>query len=68
MFASARALLFGEDPESDPVSRTLGLLLRAASGGHIALDVHLFSQAGPFCFLRLCNTGRECGVRGAHLF
>ena len=46
MFASAKALLFGENLDSDPVSRVLGFLLRASSGGTL--------QARP-CLLRcLC--------------
>ena len=46
MFASVRALAFGEDTSSDPVSKTLGLLLRAFSGGHVQLDVQVGRWAG----------------------
>lgn len=41
MFASTKALVFGEDMSSDPVSRTLGLLLRVFSGGHVQIDVQV---------------------------
>jgi hypothetical protein len=51
MFASVKALLFGEDLSSDPVSRTLGLVLRFFSGGHIAFDAHLFSQYLTLAFI-----------------
>ena len=44
MFASVKALLFGEDKSSDPVSRTLGFVLRLFSGGHLAIDVRQVSQ------------------------
>lgn len=51
MFASVRALLFGEDLSSDPVSKTLGFVLRLFSGGHLAMDVHLFSQYLTLAFI-----------------
>ncbi|KAL4421835.1 hypothetical protein ABPG77_001624 [Micractinium sp. CCAP 211/92] len=51
MFASVRALLFGEDMSSDPVSKTLGFVLRLFSGGHLAMDVHLFSQYLTLAFI-----------------
>ena len=46
-----RALMFGEDFTSDPVSRVLGYVLRYFSKGHLAVDVQLVSQvfALPCC-------------------
>ena len=51
MFASTKALVVGEDLSSDPVSRTLGLLLRVFSGGAVRLDVQLFSQYLTLAFI-----------------
>lgn len=39
-----RALIFGEDFTTDPVSQGLGFALRYFSGGAIALNVPLVSQ------------------------
>lgn len=39
-----RALIFGEDFTTDPVSQGLGIALRYFSGGAIALNVPLVSQ------------------------
>ena len=39
-----RALMFGEDFTSDPVSRVLGYVLRYFSKGHLAVNVQLVSQ------------------------
>ena len=36
--------MFGEDFSSDPVSRTLGLLLAFCSHGRITFSTHMFSQ------------------------
>lgn len=44
MFASAKNILLGEDLSSDPVSKTIGLVLRFFTHGHVVLDVQLFSQ------------------------
>ena len=46
MYACVRALIFGEDFTSDPVSRALDLALRYFSGGTITLNVPLLSQVG----------------------
>lgn len=51
MFASVKALLFGEDMSSDPVSKTLGLVLRVFSGGAVTIDVHTFSQYLTLIFI-----------------
>ena len=51
MFASSKALVFGEDLSSDPVSKTLGFVLRTFSGGHVRLDVALFSQYLTLAFI-----------------
>lgn len=39
-----RALIFGEDFTSDPVSKALGVALRYFSRGSITVDVPLMSQ------------------------
>lgn len=44
MYSAVRALVFGEDFSSDPVSRTLGLLLAFCSHGRITFSTHMFSQ------------------------
>ena len=44
MYACVRALIFGEDFTTDPVSQGLGFALRYFSGGAIALNVPLVSQ------------------------
>lgn len=46
-----KALIFGEDFSSDPVSKTLGFGLRLFSGGALSLDVHLFSQYLTLAFI-----------------
>ena len=51
MFASVRALLFGEDLSSDPVSKTIGQVLRFFSGGHLSIDVLHFSQYLTLAFI-----------------
>jgi hypothetical protein len=47
MYACVRALIFGEDFTTDPVSQGLGFALRYFSGGAIALNVPLVSQVCP---------------------
>lgn len=49
MFASAKNIVFGEDLSTDPVSRTLGLVLRFFTRGKVKIDVQLFSQVGGWC-------------------
>lgn len=44
MYSSGKALLFGDDFASDPVTRTLGICLRIFSGGQLDLDLQAFSQ------------------------
>eukprot|EP00887_Chlorella_sp_A99_P004233 scaffold15.g4233.t1 len=51
MFASLRALVFGEDYSSDPVSKTIGLALRVFSGGALSVDVQLLSQYLTLAFI-----------------
>jgi len=51
MFASTKALVVGEDTSSDPVSRTLGFVLRIFSGGALILDVAAFSQYLTLTFI-----------------
>ena len=47
MFTSLRALIFGEDFSTDPVSRAISMMLGAFSHGHLVVDVRLLSQANP---------------------
>lgn len=51
MFASTAALLVGEDTTSDPVSKSLDVILRIFSGGTIHLDVAVFSQYLTLAFI-----------------
>ncbi|KAI7840944.1 hypothetical protein COHA_005374 [Chlorella ohadii] len=51
MLASSKALIFGEDFSSDPVSKTLGFVLRLFSGGHLRIDVHQVSQYLTLAFI-----------------
>lgn len=54
MYACVRALIFGEDFTTDPVSQGLGFALRYFSGGAIALNVPLVSQVRSIrsCIIR----------------
>ncbi|PRW44958.1 tyrosine--tRNA ligase cytoplasmic [Chlorella sorokiniana] len=51
MLASSKALVIGEDFSSDPVSKTLGFVLRLFSGGHLRIDVHQVSQYLTLAFI-----------------
>lgn len=64
MFASARALLFGEDLSSDPVSKTIGLALRLFSGGALTLDVAAFSQYLTMAFIGFISITSLRGFMG----
>lgn len=44
MFSSGKALAFGEDFTTDPVSRMLGIGLLVFSGGQLRVDLQMFSQ------------------------
>lgn len=44
MYTAMRALVFGEDFTSDPVSNILGYGLRYFSRGTVAINVQLVSQ------------------------
>lgn len=44
MYTALRALAFGEDFTSDPVSKILGYGLRYFSRGAVAINVQLISQ------------------------
>ena len=46
IYSALRALVFGEDFSSDPVSRLLGLLLAFCSHGRISVNTQMFSQVG----------------------
>ncbi len=51
MYASAKALVWGEDFSSDPVSTSLGFALRRLSHDHIIVDVHALSQYVTLLFI-----------------
>ena len=66
MFASVKALLFGEDTSSDPVTRTLGFVLRLFSGGHLAIDVRQVSQYLTLAFIGFISiSSLRCAVQCA---
>jgi hypothetical protein len=44
MFFSVKALLYGEDFTSDPVSTAVGFCLRAFSRGRLVVNLQQFSQ------------------------
>lgn len=44
MYACARALVWGEDFTSDPVSKAVGYALQYFSGGTLTINVPLMSQ------------------------
>lgn len=44
MYACVRALIWGEDFTSDPVSKAVGYALRYFSGGTLTVNVPLMSQ------------------------
>ncbi len=47
IFTCLRALIFGEDFSSDPVSRVFGLIVDKSSGGQVQLDTAILSQVCP---------------------
>lgn len=47
IFTCLRALIFGEDFSSDPVSRVLGLIVHKSSRGQVQLDTAILSQVRP---------------------
>ena len=51
MVASFMALLVGEDTSSDPVSKTIALVLRVFTGGNITIDVRIISQYLTLAFV-----------------
>lgn len=51
MFFSAKALMFGEDFTTDPVSKALGFCLRSFSKGRLVVNLQLFSQVTLCCLL-----------------
>lgn len=44
MLSSSKALAFGEDFTTDPVSRMLGICLLIFSGGQLRVDLQLVAQ------------------------
>lgn len=51
MIASFLALLLGEDTSSDPVSKTIAVVLRVFTGGSITIDVQMISQYMTLAFV-----------------
>lgn len=49
MFFCVKALMFGEDFTSDPVSKALGFCLRSFSKGRLVINLQLFSQVTLQC-------------------
>jgi golgi pH regulator len=64
MFASSRALLFGEDASSDPVSKSLAVILRLSSGGALRIDVAAFSQYLTMIFVGFISISSLRGFMG----
>ena len=64
MFASSRALLFGEDASSDPVSKSLAVILRLFSGGTLRIDVAAFSQYLTMIFVGFISVSSLRGFMG----
>ncbi len=53
IFTCLRALIFGEDFSSDPVSRVFGLIVHKSSGGQVQVDTAILSQVRPLASLQL---------------
>lgn len=51
MYSCIRAIIFGEDFSSDPVSRALGLLVHLFSGGQVQIDTAIVAQVCYHIFL-----------------
>lgn len=47
IFTCLRALIFGEDFSSDPVSRVFGLIVHKSSRGQVQVDTAILSQVRP---------------------
>lgn len=47
MLFSVKALLFGEDFTTDPVSQAIAFCLRSFSRGHLVENLQMFSQVSP---------------------
>lgn len=59
MVFSVKALLFGEDFTTDPVSKAIAFCLRSFSRGHLVENLQMFSQVSSFpnhrpCCMHLC--------------
>ncbi|KAA6423153.1 MAG: GPCR-type G protein 1-like [Trebouxia sp. A1-2] len=58
IFTCLRALIFGEDFSSDPVSRVFGLIVHKSSGGQVQVDTAILSQVQPLSSLQLVTDMR----------
>ena len=54
MYSCIRAIIFGEDFSSDPVSRGLGLLVHLFSGGQVQIDTAIVAQVHDCIHLHKC--------------
>ncbi len=62
IFTCLRALIFGEDFSSDPVSRVFGLIVHKSSGGQVQLDTAILSQVCPLASLQLVTLMQVTGL------
>ncbi len=62
-----RALIFGEDFSSDPVSRVFGLIVHKSSGGQVQLDTAILSQVCPLASSQLVTVLQVAGLLSAVL-
>lgn len=67
IFTCLRALIFGEDFSSDPVSRVFGLIVHKSSGGQVQVDTAILSQVQPLSSLQLVTDMRVTGWLSALL-
>ena len=62
IFTCLRALIFGEDFSSDPVSRVFGLIVHKSSGGQVQVDTAILSQVWPLASLQLVTVMQVTGL------
>ena len=67
IFTCLRALIFGEDFSSDPVSRVFSLIVHKSSGGQVELDTAILSQVRPIASLQLVTAMQGTGLLSALL-
>lgn len=67
IFTCLRALIFGEDFSSDPVSRVFGLIVHKSSGGQVQLDTAILSQVRQLASLQIVTVLQSAGLFSAVL-